>query len=239
MLPGKGSIAVLLFKHLYPDCVRETATADARGNGSLVIGGYIKIDHPVITVTCRIWQMNARGDLLHASLVERMEEAFTQRFDKRFLAGPESKEEFPLRLRVGEPGQLQSFVPGHEMTCQLHGVASLLNQFDIDADLTSATNGDQQPVATVGQIEIQILRSWSVKKRFAVFTISVADRTGVGPQVSAKRLPEQIAGNEKVLSCAFHLESCRTGLFLGRKTARRFRDEVSVLTEVQRMYEKF
>jgi len=125
------------------------------------------------------------------------------------------------------------------MTCQLKRVAFFLNQLDVDADFISAMDGDQQPVATVGQAEIQVLRGWRVEERFAMFAISVADRTGVGLQVSAKRLSEQIVGNEKVLPCGVHLESCRTGLLLGRKTARRFRDEVSVLTEAQRMYEKF
>ena len=83
------------------------------------------------------------------------------------------------------------------------------------------------------------MRGCAVEKRFAVFTITVADRTGAGLQISTKRLPEQIVGDEKVLSCGFHLEPCCTGQFIGRKTARWFGHEMVVFTEAKRMYENF
>ena len=239
MSPNKGSIAVSLFEHLYPNSVRGTVTTHAYRNGSLVICGYIEVNHPVIAVIRRSRQVNARPDLLHVGPVERLEEPFAQSFDVRFLAGPESEEELPLRHRVGQAGQLQSFIPGHEMTCQLKRVAFFLNQLDVDADFISAMDGDQQPVTAVGQAEIQVLRGWRVEKRFPMFTITVADRADVDLQVSAKRLPEQIMGDEKIMPCGLHLEPRRTDLFLGREAARRFRHEMGVFTEAKRMYENF
>lgn len=125
------------------------------------------------------------------------------------------------------------------MTCQLKRVAFFLNQLDVDADFISAMDGDQQPVTAVGQAEIQVLRGWRVEKRFTMFTITVADRADVDLQVSAKSLPEQIMGDEKIMPCGLHLEPRRTDLFLGREAARRFRHEMGVFTEAKRMYENF
>ena len=111
--------------------------------------------------------------------------------------------------------------------------------YDIDADFAAVADGDQEPVAAVGQAEIQVLRGWRVEKRFAMFTIMVADRADVDLQVSAKRLPEQIMGDEIILPCGLHLEPRRTGLFLDREAARRFRHKMDVFTEAKRMYENF
>ena len=188
------------------------------------------------SVHCRCWQAacppRAASSLCTA-------DCLAQRFDVRFLAGPESEEELPLRHRVGQAGQLQSFIPGHEMTCQLKRVAFFLNQLDVDADFISAMDGDQQPVTAVGQAEIQVLRGWRAEKRFAMYSITIADRADVDLQVSAKRLPEQIMGDEKILPCGLHLEPRRTDLFLGREAARRFLHEMGVFTEAKRMYENF
>jgi hypothetical protein len=97
------------------------------------------------------------------------------------------------------------------MTCQLQGVAVLFHQLNVHADFTTATDSNQEPVTAVGEIEIQFVWGGSVEIRFAVLTISIAERTGVGLQILGECPPEKIVGNEEVPSCGFHLEPLGTG----------------------------